>query len=887
MQYAQDFASRRSNPNCAAVRFGTHALMPLLLAISVSQAYAISVFTTGPAGADGIGGISNGDAGTAGEAAPAWDATATVINDDYNWAYSTAGNGGRGGDGAYGVGSFMAGAAGAGGAGGPSTATAITSFGSGANAGAGASARGGYGGAAGKPGISNAASGAGANGGLGGSASGTARATSSNGLGYDTTAQLELYGGTGGAGNGVGSRGGDGGEAKAGPVSAVSTGGGDASAVVSVWGGLGGSAGSSGSAGGNGAAVALNNAATVATTGTANYAMTAIAGEGGDAAGAGQTAGIGGAAFVSHTLNDTAARRLRLRESATGGSGGGAYDSASLGNSGGDATTFADISGVGSIDMKVTATGGKVGGPGGAVTTVARAGNASVIASAVTTYGSVTLSGEAAGGDSTAFLGQGAVSGGTATISLFAASGNGGAVYVDAYSSQGHGGGALHGDGANGLNSILSNAVRGSTSGALTLSQQAIGGSGGDAGDATLSSRGSVGGNGGLARSDLTLNDTLASSVTARLIATGGDAGSATTATGISGLNGAAQTHLDLNTVGQGQGFLESYGRGANSWAQVVGATVALTVYSVDEHDHDGSATAYGNARATNGAAITTVNAEAHDKSVATATAIASGLSGSAATRSAAYADIQYPGDIWVGVVARANGEASPAGVTATSVATWSRSVPDLINLGSSMALGNSFSNVAGVPVAADVSAAIANHANATAAMNGGTALGVGALGVMAAGGSSATYSSSAELTFRFSNAGTLSLSLLDGLAAGTDAYGSLTFSVMANGVALVSRSFSTELDALAYFNDQSILLGDFNGVVDLTLSVSMTSDVSGQGFAGSYLLSVAPLEPSLPAIPEPASWATMLLGLAALIGRQRRKQAEAGISHIEGAANR
>src|SRR5262249_30345706 len=154
---------------------------------------------------------------------------------------------------------------------------------------------------------------------------------------------------------------------------------------------------------------------------------------------------------------------------------------------------------------------------------------------------SVTILAEATGGDagyigSTGILGG---DGGTAMATAFGRSTKG-TVDVTAIQTSGHGGYSLiSGQGGDGADSFMKNAVRGRTKGELTLIQTAVAGSAGSSpkGDA---------GEAGDAKSLLTLHNSAASTLSGTVSATGGNGGI--------GLHdttdgGSASAHIDLSAL--------------------------------------------------------------------------------------------------------------------------------------------------------------------------------------------------------------------------------------------------------------------------------------------------------------------------------------------------
>jgi hypothetical protein len=133
-----------------------------------------------------------------------------------------------------------------------------------------------------------------------------------------------------------------------------------------------------------------------------------------------------------------------------------------------------------------------------------------------------------------------------------------------------------------------------------------------------------------------------------------------------------------------------------------------------------------------------------------------------------------------------------------------------------------------------------------------------GAAGAMSAGygGSGETLTYSAEADFSFSPLAPekLYLTLLGNNAgAGFD---SLRFEVDLNGTAVVSEFTTSLADAEAFFSDRAFDFGVLApGAQTLDLKYVLTASGIGDGFGFTYETSV----------PEPETWAMMLLGFAGL----------------------
>jgi PEP-CTERM motif len=125
-------------------------------------------------------------------------------------------------------------------------------------------------------------------------------------------------------------------------------------------------------------------------------------------------------------------------------------------------------------------------------------------------------------------------------------------------------------------------------------------------------------------------------------------------------------------------------------------------------------------------------------------------------------------------------------------------------------------------------------------------------------GGASHTYSASS--TFDFGYGGDLMLGLIgsqeDGFVDGLG-FQSMEFTIEANGVEILDTTFRSLAVAESFFRDSVIDLGsDFGSDIDLTFGYTLVADGSG-GFGFDFAVG-AP-------VPEPSTWAMMLIGFAGL----------------------
>jgi PEP-CTERM motif len=125
-------------------------------------------------------------------------------------------------------------------------------------------------------------------------------------------------------------------------------------------------------------------------------------------------------------------------------------------------------------------------------------------------------------------------------------------------------------------------------------------------------------------------------------------------------------------------------------------------------------------------------------------------------------------------------------------------------------------------------------------------------------GGESNTYSASS--TFDFGYGGDLQLGLIDnqqsGFANGLG-FQSMEFTITADGVEILDTTFRSLAIAESFFRDDVIDLGaDFGPNIDLTFGYTLIADGPG-GFGFDLAIGGA--------VPEPSTWAMMLVGFAGL----------------------
>ncbi len=385
-------------------------------------------------------------------------------------------------------------------------------------------------------------------GGQGGSSASTAAGTK----GADAITLARVYGtnivslssttqgGAGGDSTANGSAG-HGGEPMFHSVYAESFQGGPVTVQAIGYGGQGGNANST--IGGNGGSVFLTDVVDGYTTGPLLLRQMATAGKGGNAGSTSAFPGFGGTARSALTLTNTAASQLTLRVSATGGQGGNGNIGVASKN-GGDASIYLDMAVQNAITFESQT--GAIGGAGGDNTTDAKAGDG----------GSATIE---------RFTVQ-SLGGNPLSLTVGATGGNGASVF----------GATTNAVAGSGGDAFVENALSGETSGSLSLTQSASGGTGG----AVLTPGLGIAGRGGDATSFLFLTNLTASSVSATVDTYPGGAGGSSQ-NGVNAAHGArsyAQLHLTAqNTVATsyvrargGQGGNANNGRAGDGRAGIL-----------------------------------------------------------------------------------------------------------------------------------------------------------------------------------------------------------------------------------------------------------------------------------------------------------------------------
>jgi hypothetical protein len=377
--------------------------------------------------------------------------------------------------------------------------------------------------------------------------------------------------------------------------------------------------------------------------------------------------------------------------------------------------------------------------------------------------------------------------------------------------------------------------------------------------------------------------------------APGGGAGATAATTVISGSAEADATAIGGNGGNFGEGGFQNDGYGgfasANSRAVTSGSGDAAS-----------SANATGGATGTGdfgfaGQANAVADAAAAGGGKAAAAAFATGgicntvcvpfnsanATSNAETVNGAMADAQsiaIPGDIRAQGQASSTAKTSFASVNVQSSALATPGVAGISFAGGAVASTNAIAQGGSGQVFANpgqtayvFSTALPDKAYATTLIGGAShvpsallgprdaVLGTAILGAnYAPDGAGESGSYSASSTFDFGYRGDLLLGLIDdqvnGFAGGVG-FQSMEFTIEANGVEILDRSFGSLAIAESFFRDDVIDLGaDFGPNIDLTFGYTLIADGPG-GFGFDFAIGGA--------VPEPSTWAMMLVGFAGL----------------------
>ncbi len=138
----------------------------------------------------------------------------------------------------------------------------------------------------------------------------------------------------------------------------------------------------------------------------------------------------------------------------------------------------------------------------------------------------------------------------------------------------------------------------------------------------------------------------------------------------------------------------------------------------------------------------------------------------------------------------------------------------------------------------------------------GEVVLGTSILGANLSGDGSVSNTYSASSTFDFAAKGNLILGLIAPLDGAPTDFQRIDFSVTVDGTGVVDETFTSLATADLFFDDQVLKLGAVSGMAEVTFSYDLVA-----GGAGGYGMDLA----FGGAVPEPSTWAMMLIGFAGL----------------------
>jgi hypothetical protein len=552
--------------------------------------------------------------------------------------------------------------------------------------------------------------------------------------------------------------------------------------------------------------------------------------------------GLGGKA--SSTLTASGSGPLSATSQAVGGNGHTTHYANFAGADAGDAHAQVNVSGSGNHDVQGSsiATGGGFayqnnGWPYGA------AGKA--VSSATGTLngqGTLTISATATGGN-----GGGNFTGGEALATASGSSSTGATVIVTATQTGGKGGWG----GGRGADSVMSNAVSGSTSGALTLNQNAVGG---DAGSGMW-----TGNSGGAASSSLTVQNLAASKLTVNASAVGGAQDFnriGDPAEGQTLENGAATALASARGNGVVSAGARATGGPLSGWPLTAAGAAKATALAASLQQ-GGSATAH--ASGTGNVVDVKAQASVVGSGTAAARADGAGTSGTLTASSEARLGSQY-------ALAGAGAPAA-SGVAAVTNANYGG-----LPYATTLVANTVTSQVSGAPDSAAAEALLAVAPAVATAFDGLDVAGIGSQTASFGGIGSYTFTTSGAVSVTGNGGGHLLLGLLSGFGVG-GGFSNLDFSVTSGGVLLFTQSFASFDAAQGFFNNGMLDLGVAGaGVHDVLVSTAFTQ-TAGQGYGFNYVIGVG--NALLAPVPEPQTWAMMLLGSGVLVVARRRNKKE------------
>jgi hypothetical protein len=560
--------------------------------------------------------------------------------------------------------------------------------------------------------------------------------------------------------------------------------------------------------------------------------LTSNGGQGGSGS-TGGGAGAGGDATAATSLRGVASGDATLNAVA----GAGGENLGASGAKGGDADGDGTVKAMGAASVTVAAYGG-VGGAGGdrysAPGTGGAGGDAAASATARDHGASAVAIATAFAGGGGAASGAGQTGGVGAAATVSANAVETGAGYAEAQATAVAGGGGygyLGADGGDGAAISLDDVVGGSSRGTyLSLIQTAEAGSGGSAFNGP-----GHGGDGGAATSMLDFDQAFQGAHTPRLnIQTEADGGGGGLSSQAVRQGDGGDAHAEVNVTSAGDLTATAIARGGLSSSYMATrhmtgsggeATADTTATGADV---DAYASAFGGSGAKDGGAASTVTA--------------TGGSGEAA----AFAEnIAANGAMVYQVSATAQGEVD--GTSLTQARSDIGGNADKLHLGP-----EAEAYVTGAPSSASVAQFEAANATVASALgHGAVGLGEGSMEVAFSGGTGHSQTSSATLDVR------VDLTQLDpdadivlglgGVKAQGHGFHDLTFEVFAHGAEVVDETFANKADALAYFHDHPLDLGEIGAqgytFVDFQIVLTATESTSGSAFGTQILLGAT--EPS------------------------------------------
>ncbi|HEV2364147.1 MAG TPA: hypothetical protein VGS12_08125, partial [Caulobacteraceae bacterium] len=579
----------------------------------------------------------------------------------------------------------------------------------------------------------------------------------------------------------------------------------------------GGAGGNGQTAGGAGAIESLTSSTPASSTVGNAYAYQTLTG----GAGGGGAIGGAGGAVISKLLASATQGNLKANTYAYGGAGGAGGTPGAGGKAKGavDASTSATVHSL--VRAAAGAAGEDTNGSGIAGATAKAKGSVS--------GQNAYLATRATGGAGGAAYGPG-FTGGTGALAVAkakATSTTSGVASADARENGGGGGAGLAGaNGGAGASILVANNASGSTAGGtLNLGETAQGGAGG-------SSAGGAAGAGGYGNATLTFNDNLnansSATVGAYVDGIGGAGGNPTS--GVGGAGGAGTAILTLSgaaTVAAGPAAVGGAGGTGGATTGAGGAAKAVTfAYGVSV---TASAAAYGGTGATLGSAKAKVKAVG-----------ASGTFSGEAIQFGAAGQLVQLNEVSVG--------GSTAGVSKAKA---------LALVG-----GNALTFATGgagqvwqvaTPTGASVTAVLNANPNIKTAF-GASPVGfaIAEVGGAATAGStgSQTVTEHLDLTLdltKLASKGDLIVGFFGGQAALPANVTGVAFSLKADGISEVTKSFTTAADAVAFFSDTAFDLGSLASpplsgpTLTLVATFTVTTNAKGAGFWGQVIIGDPP----------------------------------------------